>query len=102
MKPLKPTLREKNRYILCVCLNKDFRKLFEKKFKELYGKINYSLAGIKIITQRSVNNKHIFILKANRKFVKEVVGCFIFLDTRAIKISGTLKKLEKELKNYIP
>lgn len=99
MRPLKTTLREKNRYVYCISKNLNFKKDLHQKYKELYGKIHYSLAGIMILDYYEENEKIKCIVKVNRKYLKELVGCFLFLDARALIISGTLKSLRKKVKD---
>ncbi|MEM4396063.1 MAG: Rpp14/Pop5 family protein [Candidatus Woesearchaeota archaeon] len=97
MKPLKPTLREKNRYVFCISMNKEFKKEIHEKYKELYGKVNYSLAGIKILEFFEEKDKIKCIIKIKREHLKELLGCFIFLNTRALIVSGTLKSLKEKI-----
>lgn len=102
MKPLKPSLREKRRYILFSIIgNKNFSQIKNeiiKTIKKFMGDFYFGIANIKII---DYGDKY-FILRVNRKFVNFLRSSIIFVKDcaiRSVSCSGTIKKIKKVMKD---
>ena len=103
MKPLLPTLKERNRYVLVVSFEDDFYNELLNKFQELYGKILLGKANLKLVKfvpkDALKNYSFIGIVKVERNYMKYLLSTLIFLNARAFYVSGTLKKLREKIKN---
>ncbi len=89
MKPLKPSMREKKRYILIE--GKNIEKNVENAILDFTGTLGLSKAGLKWIETK----KNRGILSVNREFVDKAIASFVVYPERirVQKISGTLKSL---------
>jgi RNase P/RNase MRP subunit POP5 len=87
MKPLKPSMREKKRYLLVRGSVKDI----EKAILEGVGVIGDSKTGLK----RIKSEKNSAIISVNRQAVDSVRACFAIWPgkLRVEKVSGTLRGL---------
>jgi len=84
MKPLKPSMREKKRYLLLE--GKFSRKEVEDAIMKYVGILGYAKASPMWISGK--------ILAINRKSINEVRGSFVLTDKISVKkVSGTLKGL---------
>lgn len=91
MKALKPSMREKKRYLLVSGVN--LKENVEKAIREFVGVLGMSktsLGWIKTERERA-------IISVNRKMVDAVKASFCIFPERIYveKVSGTLKKLKK-------
>ena len=91
MKPLKPSMREKKRYLKIIGENLD--KNIEKAILEFIGSLGYAKASPKFIKK----NKTSAILSVNRQSLDHVRASFaLYPDKISVeKVSGTLKGLGK-------
>ena len=84
MKSLKPSMREKKRYLLLK--GKFSRKDVEDAILKYVGVLGYAKAS-----PSWIDNK---ILAINRSEINNVRGAFVLFDNISVeKVSGTLKKL---------
>ncbi len=81
-KSLKPSLREKKRYLL---VEAD-RKEIEKAILDYVGILGYSRAGVMFVGK---------ILAVNRKEVDKVKAGLLLAGIKVKRVSGTLKGLRK-------
>ena len=91
MKSLKPSMREKKRYLL---LNgKNLKKNVEKSILEFIGVLGMSKVGLSWIKSTSTSA----IICVNRKSVDHIRASFaVYADKISVKkVSGTLKGLGK-------
>jgi len=90
MKHLKPSHREKKRYLLLEGANSN-KKLIEQAILDYIGILGYAKACPKII--EATNDK--VILSINRETLNNVRAAFLAsgLGFQVKKVSGTLKKL---------
>ena len=90
MKSLKPSHREKKRYILIKGKDAD-KKNIEETILEFIGILGFAEACPKFI---KVEDK--IILAVNRKTVDKIRTSFLMSekDLKIIRVSGTIKKLE--------
>ncbi len=86
MKPLKPSMREKKRYLL---LKGDFtKKEVEDAIMKYVGILGYAKASPIWISKN--------ILAINRSEINNVRGAFVLTNNISVsKVSGTLKKLRE-------
>jgi len=90
MKKLKPSHREKKRYLLIDGKNAD-EKSIEKAILNYVGVLGYGKASPKIITK---NNKGL-ILAINRGSLNNIRAAFLLEGKIQVKkVSGSLKKLK--------
>ena len=91
MKPLKPSHREKKRYLLIKGKDASL-KIVEEVILEFIGVLGYAKASPQII--KSFDGK--VILCVNRGEVDKVRASFLMSDKdlEIIRVSGTLKKLK--------
>ena len=91
MKPLKPSHREKKRYLLIKGRQAD-KKNIEEVILEFIGVLGYAEASPQII--KSSQEK--VILAVNRKSLDKVRTSFFMSgkDLKIVKVSGSLKKLK--------
>lgn len=89
MKPLKPSHREKKRYLLIRGKDAD-KKIIEETILEFIGVLGYAEASPQFIK----NSKGI-ILAVNRNAVDKIRASFVMSqkDLEIVRVSGTLKKL---------
>lgn len=89
MKPLKPSMREKNRYLLVKGNVKDI----EKSILEGIGVIGMSKTGLKFIRSGKDNT----VISVNRETIDAVRASFALWPKKiqVVKVSGTLKGLGK-------
>ncbi len=87
MKSLKPSMREKKRYLLLH--GNDLKKNVKKAILEGIGVLGYSKTGFTWIKEN--------IIAVNRESLNEVRACFaIFPEKISVeRVSGSLKKLGK-------
>ena len=93
MKSLKPSMREKKRYLL---LNgKNLKKNVEKAILEFIGVLGMSKAGLSWIKSTPTSSSAIICI--NRKSVDHIRASFaVYADKISVKkVSGTLKGLGK-------
>ena len=91
MKPLKPSHREKKRYLLIK--GKDVNKEnIEKVILEFIGVLGWAEASPQIIKSQ----KNSIILVINRKSLDKIRTSFVMSkkDLQIIKVSGAIKKLK--------
>jgi len=87
-KKLKPTLREKKRYLyLETKLNKDE---IEKIILDYIGILGYAKSGIYFISKN--------ILAVNRNMINEIKAAFSFANIKVKRVSGSLKKIKEIIK----
>ena len=90
MKPLKPSHREKKRYLLIK--GKDVsRKIIEEVILEFIGVLGFAEASPQVI--ESINGR--IILAVNRNSLDKIRASFLMSDKdlEIVKVSGALKKL---------
>ena len=91
MKSLKPTMREKKRYLLVHGSN--LKKNVKKAILEGMGVIGLSKAGFSFIKAGETSS----IIAINREMLNEVRACFAIFPEKILvsRVSGSLKKLRK-------
>ncbi len=113
IKPLRPTLREKKRYIVYQVFFSDkegteqlsmfdTQKLLLSKLNELLGVFQSSIAGIMPIKVDEKTKKG--ILKVNHKTVDLIRSCFVMIKSlgnediiiKTVGVSGILKKVQEK------
>lgn len=82
-KKLKPSMREKKRYLL---LGKASKEKVEKAVLDYIGILGYGKAGVKWIKEN--------ILAVNRKQVDKVKSSLLLAGIAVRRVSGTLKSLK--------
>lgn len=89
MKPLKPSHREKKRYLLIKGKDAD-KKNIEETILEFIGVLGYAEA-----CPQFIKNPKGMILAVNRKSVDKIRASFVMSlkDIKIEKVSGTIKKL---------
>ncbi len=88
-KRLKPTMREKKRYVL---IKTDSKEKAEKAILEFIGVLGYSQSGIKFIKDEKIKEGEI-VLATNRESLNEIKASMMFKEIEVKKVSGTLKGL---------
>ncbi len=107
-KLLKPSLREKKRYLVyeTICENKieseDVKEEIIKKFSELFGSLTYSKANIEFI--QSEGNKG--IIKVNNKYLDNLRASFCFVrkinkEDAIVRSSGVSGMINKARTKFI-
>jgi RNase P/RNase MRP subunit POP5 len=93
MKPLKPSMREKKRYLLVK--GKNLNQNIEKAILEFIGVLGMSKTGLNWIK----SEKDLAVISVNREMVDSVRAslCVWPEKIRVEKVSGTLKGLGKDL-----
>lgn len=88
MKNLKPSHREKKRYLLVEGRDAD-KKNIESVILEFIGVLGYAEAGISFINDKKI------ILAVNRESLNKIRASFLLSgkDIKIIKVSGSLKNL---------
>ena len=91
MKPLKPSMREKKRYLLII--GKNPKENIEKALKDFLGVLGMSKLGLGWIKKE----KDRAIISINRDMVNQVrAGLVVWPEKLTVKrVSGTLKGLKK-------
>lgn len=91
MKPLKPSHREKKRYLLIKGKNAN-KKDIDDAILEYIGILGYASASPKIIKSEGNN----VILSVNRQAVDKVRASFVLCgkDIKIERVSGSVKKVE--------
>ena len=91
MKPLKPSMREKKRYLLIE--GKNLKENVEKTVKDFLGILGMSKVGLRWIKA----DKNKAIISVNRKMVDAVrASLVVWPEKMTVKrVSGTLKGLKK-------
>jgi len=89
MKALKPSMREKKRYLLLE--GDDLKKNVEKSILDFIGVFGFSKTGLEWIKQRANNA----IICINREMVNQVRASFVVWNKKieVKRVSGTLKGL---------
>ena len=89
MKALKPSHREKKRYLLISGKDSD-KKVIEEVILEFIGVLGYAEASPKFIK----NSQGKIILAVNRNFVDKIRTCFLMSekDLQIIRVSGSVGK----------
>lgn len=90
-KRLKPTLRDKKRYILA----RGSRDDIEKAILEFIGILGYAKAGVKFVKKEWSRSGEI-ILAINREKLNEVRGALALKGIHVLGVSGTLKGLSSK------
>jgi RNase P/RNase MRP subunit POP5 len=93
MKALKPSMREKKRYLLLE--GEDLKKNVEKSILDFIGVFGFSKTGLEWIKQRGDSA----IICINREIVNQVRASFAVWPKKIEikRVSGTLKALGSEL-----
>jgi len=108
IKALKPSQREKKRYIVYEVSGSEIESMFViqkelvKKLNEMLGIYDSATAGIQALKYNQKNNRA--IIRVNNKTVNKVKGCFVLineLNNKKIKIwsvgvSGSMKKAKEK------
>ena len=94
MKPLKPSMREKKRYLLVK--GKNLRNNIEKSILDFIGVLGMSKTALQFIR----TGKDSVIISINRETVNHIRASLIVWPEKMIveKVSGTLKGLGDEIK----
>ena len=101
---LKPSLRQKKRYIVFEIVDKQIFKVTDVKLvvqsalASFLGELGQAKAGVMFLPEKFKNNK--FVVKVNHKYVKETISALILIKkiknnaviVKSIAVSGTLKK----------
>ncbi len=92
MKPLKPSMREKKRYLLIEGIN--LKENIEKALKDFLGNLEMSKLGLGWIKV----SKKSAIISINRKSVDKVRAALVIWPEKITvkRVSGTLKGLNKK------
>ena len=105
--PLKPSMREKKRYMAYEIMSnkpvKEADKALIKRIRELLGVFSASKAGVMSVKYN--DDKQRGILRVDRKFVDHIRSCFVMIKhlnneevlVRTLKVSGMIKKVKKEI-----
>lgn len=90
MKPLKPSHREKKRYLLIIGRDASL-KIIEEVITEFIGVLGYAEASPQVI--KSSDEK--IILAVNRNSLDKIRTSFLMSkkDLKIVRVSGSLKKL---------
>ncbi len=93
MKSLKPSMREKKRYLLVK--GKNLRENIEKSILDFIGVLGMSKAGLEWIRQNSEEKSA--IIAVNRESLNHIRASFAVWPEKiqVEKVSGSLKKLKK-------
>ena len=93
MKSLKPSMREKKRYLLVH--GEDLRKNIEKAILDFIGVLGFSKVGLEFIK----SDKDSAIISVNREMVDSVrASLCVFSKKMEVKmVSGTLKGLKEKI-----
>jgi RNase P/RNase MRP subunit POP5 len=93
MKLLKPSHREKKRYLLIQGKDSE-KKIVEEVILEFIGVLGYAEACPQFI-KSSENKEGKIILAVNRKSVDKIRASFLMSekDLKIIRVSGTIKKI---------
>lgn len=111
MRFLSPTLKEKKRYILFEVLSEEKlseKQLFEEitsKYKDLYGTLGLSHAGLQLVSYDQNRNQG--IIRLGHKFKDNLKSTFVLIDKinnkkvliRSIKTSASINKLKPKTFN---
>ncbi|MEM3112999.1 MAG: hypothetical protein QXI33_01095 [Candidatus Pacearchaeota archaeon] len=88
IKPLKPSMKEKKRYLL---LKGNFSKNdIEKAIMYYIGALGYAKASPIFVSKK--------ILAVNRSEIEKIKASFALSDIRVVKVSGTLKGLKNKIR----
>ena len=103
--PLKPSMREKKRYMAYEIMSKeplarDIDKVLINKIKALLGVFSASKAGVMSVKYNP--DKQRGILRVDRKFVDNIRSCFVMIKNlndkevliRTLRVSGMLNKVK--------
>ncbi len=91
---LKPSLREKSRYLLFEYAGKKPEEVIDKAIFDFIGVLGYSKACPKILKLKKQGNYTVGVLSVKRKEVDRIKAALLSSEIRIKKISGSLKKLE--------
>lgn len=93
MKPLKPSHKEKKRYLLIEGKDAN-QKSIEEAILEFIGVLGYAEAGPQVI--KSGKNKNKIILSINRSSLDKIRASFLMSgkDIRIMKVSGVVNKVK--------
>ncbi len=100
-KRLRPTLREKKRYLLA----RGSRESIEKAILEFIGVLGYAKSGIKFVKVKEGKLKQLklkpgesgkSVFAVNREKLNEIRASLMFKNINILRVSGTLKGLEKK------
>ena len=87
LKPLKPSLRESNRYITIRVRSIDkiknsqaVEKAIYEKFTELFGVIKAAESGLMVVSNTWKKDEQTGILKVNKKFADQAKSSLLFVD----------------------
>ena len=106
MKPLKPSLKEKKRYVVFEIISKDNHSVndvsqaIKNKIKEFLGIKESGKAGIMFINNLWQDKTQKGVIRVNSKYVDDIRACFATLKeincsgvlVRSLGVSGTIKK----------
>jgi ribonuclease P/MRP protein subunit POP5 len=104
MKPLLPTLKERERYIAFEALSENvipkdmLIKTVTKGMDEFMGRLTVSESGARVLGDTIDGNKG--IIRVNHEFVNEVKSALLMIKEteavfKSIKTSGTIKKIKQ-------
>ncbi len=106
--PLKPSMREKKRYMVYEIMSnqpvKGADKALITRIKELLGVFSASKAGVTSVKYNSTKQRG--VLRVDRKFVDQIRSCFVMIKNlnnqevliRTLRVSGMLNKAKEEVK----
>ena len=96
MKSLKPSMREKKRYLLVKGEGKNLRENVEKAILDFVGVLGMSKAGLEWVKLRT--DKGSAIITVHRKSVDHIRASFAVWPEKieVARVSGTLKGLRKK------
>ncbi len=97
---LKPSIREKKRYLYfkIKSVNGDAGKLIKKSILDYVGSLGYAKASPRVIKIEKKGSTYEGILSINRKEIEKIKGALVLAEIEVIKVSGTLKKLKGKKK----
>lgn len=107
MKLLKPTSREKKRYVLLKidgCSWEECKPEILRQIKSFFGEFLYGISGFFVVENLSKGS--FYVIKIERKYVDLLRASTIFINkannqkvrVRSLLVSGTLLKIKQKIK----
>ncbi len=112
LKILLPSLRERKRYILFKIFSEGqvnytlLKELITSTILKFYGELTFGKFGFKFLDEKWSEKEQVGIIKCNHLYVPNIIVALGLLqrlgdyriNVKILKISGTIKSLQKEFK----
>ncbi len=95
---IRPTQREKRRYVLIELTKEDkgFKNKFIETFKEIFGEYGIAYMGVRFLDERCNDKKYLIRIKRGYVFTILITLAYMNEDIVDVKVGTTIRSITRE------